>query len=87
MPSTHGGRRSRVKATFKPTGYKFEFEDTFFVELLREDGGKTVGVFADFHDAVLFATEKAKQSHRVRSANVYTRDAQCWAWHRTACVA
>jgi hypothetical protein len=71
-----------MKATFKPTNYTFQFEDTYFVEVQRDDGScKCIASTEDFNDAKQLAEIKLKQ-HGIKAVYVFTRTHQHLSLHK-----
>jgi predicted dehydrogenase len=65
-----------MKATFKPTNYQFQFEDTYFVEAVYSDGSqKCIAATEEFNHAKLLA-EAILQRSSVKAVYVFTRTHQ-----------
>jgi hypothetical protein len=67
-----------MKATFKPTNYTFDFDDTYFVQIgyagaIAEGGHKVVACFQSQDDATTFAAAQVKR-YGIAAARVFTRD-------------
>lgn len=81
-----------MKATFKPTGFVFTFEDKYFVQAQHDekqadgfDVCRTLGCFETYSDALDFARTVAKRFH-VKAVHIFTREAQIETIHLKAVV-
>jgi hypothetical protein len=73
-----------MQATFKPTNYKFQFEDTYFVEVQYTDGTcKCIASTEEFNHAKLLA-EAVLERSSVKAVYVFTRTHQHLSLHKRA---
>lgn len=76
-----------MKATFKPTNYTFQFEDTYFVEVVYRDGSqKCIASTEEFNHAKVLA-ESVLQREYVKAVYVFTRTHQHLTLHKREEVA
>lgn len=74
-----------MRATFKPTGYRFTFDDRYFVQVksagaIVDGGTKFVAAFSTLDDAQDFAKAQIEKID-IEAAWVFTREEQVSAYY------
>lgn len=71
-----------MRATFKPTGFVFQFDDKYFVQAQHNektadgfDLCRTLGCFENYSDALSFARVISERIG-VKAVHIFTRDQQ-----------
>lgn len=77
-----------MKATFKPTGYVFKFEDRYFVTAQHDEKSadgfdieRTLGCFENYSDALDFARPVLIRNG-VKAVRIFTREHQIETLYR-----